>query len=85
MVYVAFCACRSASPPWLVGWQEVLFKHFDADDSGTLEYAEAQKALQFLSNSKEPATVAFPPDAYDAKGVLKLPKSWFFSMYRAME
>lgn len=69
-------------------YAEILFKHFDANDNGYLELEEAQEALRFLTKKKEgeekPAVhAAFPADAY-VEGELRLPKAWFFKMYRSM-
>lgn len=71
-------------------YAEILFKHFDASNDGKLQLAEAQEALAFLvkpsaDGGKPNVSMAYPPDAYDETGALALPKSWFLSMYQAME
>lgn len=67
----------------------ILFKHFDADNSGKLDLEEATAALKFLSKPSSDSSqlqVAFPPQAYDeAGGVKPLPFAWFWSTFRAMD
>ena len=67
----------------------ILFKHFDADDSGRLELEEATAALKFLTKPSPDSPdiqVAFPPQACDEAGRVKsLPFSWFWSTFRAMD
>uniref|UniRef100_A0A7S2BAI3 EF-hand domain-containing protein n=1 Tax=Haptolina brevifila TaxID=156173 RepID=A0A7S2BAI3_9EUKA len=71
-------------------YAEVLFKHFDKDNSGTLELAEVQEALKFLVKPNEageriPPIVAFPPQHYDDKGQVHLPMKWFWTTFTAMD
>ena len=71
-------------------YAEILFKHFDANENGHLELAEAQEALKFLCRTKKDGAkpnlnVVYPNDAYTESGELRLPRSWFFQMYQAME
>jgi len=71
-------------------YAEILFRHFDANNNGYLELAEAQEALKFLVKKKEDGekpdvNAVFPASAYTEAGELKLPKAWFFQMYKAME
>ena len=70
-------------------YAEILFRHFDANNNGYLELNEAENALRFLCKNKsdgskaDPVNVVYPVDAY-VEGELRLPKSWFFSMYRGL-
>jgi hypothetical protein len=72
-------------------YAEVLFKHFDANNNGYLELAEAEEALRFLrpnkadGGGKDDVHVAFPTSAYTESGELRLPKAWFFALYQSME
>mmetsp|Transcript_11757 Transcript_11757/g.28115 ORF Transcript_11757/g.28115 Transcript_11757/m.28115 type:complete len:140 (-) Transcript_11757:375-794(-) len=69
-------------------YAEILFKHFDADNNGTLQAEEAQEALKFLMKpaaGQPQASVAFPPTAYNEAGELQLPFSWFWTYYQAMD
>ena len=69
---------------------EVLFRHFDADDSGDLQLAEVAAALKFLTkpNAQGEQTtpvVAYPPEFTDAHGEVHLPISWFWNYFKSME
>ena len=71
-------------------YAEILFRHFDANNNGTLDLEEAQAALRFLKKKPEggekpDVQVAFPSNAYTETGELRLPKSWFFGLYQSME
>jgi len=71
-------------------YAEALFRHFDKDDSGTLELAEFQEALGHLVKPKADGTkdlpvVAFPPEVTDEKGEVHLPVSWFWSTFKSMD
>ena len=70
-------------------YAEILFRHFDANNNGTLQLEEAQAALQFLYPTKDGAkpdvNVAFPESAKSESGELRLPKGWFFMMYQGVE
>lgn len=70
-------------------YAEILFRKFDANNNGTLQLDEAQEALKFLKpksgdGSRPDVHVAFPPSAY-VDGELRLPWSWFWAMFLAME
>jgi len=69
---------------------EVLFRHFDADDSGTLELDEFQKALAHMvkpnaDGSKTMPAIAFPPETRTESGEVHLPVAWFWKMFSSME
>ena len=71
-------------------YAEVLFRHFDADNSDTLELAEMQKALGHLvkpnaDGSKTLPVIAYPPEYTDAKGEVHLPVKWFWATFMSME
>ena len=67
-------------------YAEVLFRHFDADNSGTLELAEVQKAMAFLTKPGQPTpVVAYPPQYTQPSGEVHLPIGWFWSMFSAMD
>ena len=68
-------------------YAEVLFKHFDANNNGTLQLDEATKALRFLVKPTEgqPEPVLALPADYSRDGELHLPWSWFASVYKSME
>ena len=66
------------------------FKLFDKDNSGTLELAEVQEALKHLvkpdaDGNKAMPVVAYPPEFTDDKGEVRLPMSWFWLTFSAME
>jgi isopenicillin N synthase-like dioxygenase len=69
---------------------EVLFKRFDAHDTGFLTHGQAQDALKFLVRSpadggpKPGITFAYPADVCTDAGELRLPPSWFATIYRNM-
>ena len=71
-------------------YAEILFRKFDANNNGTLQLDEAQEALKFLKpksgtdGSRADVHVAFPQSAY-VDGELRLPWSWFWAMFLAME
>eukprot|EP00325_Prymnesiales_sp_UTEX-LB-985_P024796 CAMPEP_0174719384 /NCGR_PEP_ID=MMETSP1094-20130205/30947_1 /TAXON_ID=156173 /ORGANISM="Chrysochromulina brevifilum, Strain UTEX LB 985" /LENGTH=148 /DNA_ID=CAMNT_0015919669 /DNA_START=82 /DNA_END=528 /DNA_ORIENTATION=+ len=58
----------------------VLYKHFDADNNGKLERAEAEKALAFLANGK-PIALSLPPEIAGDVGV-SMPAFW--EMFKLM-
>lgn len=67
---------------------EVMFRHFDKDNSGTLELAEVQEALKFLvkpdaDGNKVAPIIAFPPELTTESGEVHLPISWFWPCVRA--
>ena len=68
-------------------YAEILFQHFDADNNGTLQIAEVEKALKFLVKPKEGETaelaVAFPGQGDGAE--VNLPFAWFWAQYQAMD
>jgi len=69
---------------------EVLFRHFDKDNSGTLELAEASAALMYLvkpnaDGVRAPPTIAYPPEYTDERGEVHLPVSWFWTIFQAMD
>ena len=66
---------------------EVIFNHFDTNQNGTLQVAEAQAALAYMNKAgNEPLYVAFPPQFSDAaSGELRLPIQWFWKLFSAME
>jgi len=70
-------------------YAEILFRHFDANNNGTLQLEEAQEALKFLYPTKDGAkpdvNVAFPDSAKTESGEFALPKGWFFMTYQAVE
>ena len=70
-------------------YAELLFKHFDADNNGTLQREEAQAALRFLtkqpSGGAAPEVVLALPASAEEGGKIHLPFSWFWDQYRAME
>ena len=69
-------------------YAQVLFKHFDANNNGSLDRTEAQAALRFLLKPKDGSTpevaVAIPASA-EKDGELQLPFSWFWDQYQAMD
>ena len=70
-------------------YAQILFIHFDTNQDGVLQLDEAQEALKFLVKSvdgvKPELSVAFPPEAYSDTGELRLPMSWFWSIFSSME
>ena len=70
-------------------YAEILFRHFDENNNGTLQLEEAQEALKFLYPTKDGAkpdvNVAFPDSAKTESGEFALPKGWFFMTYQAVE
>ena len=67
---------------------EVMFRHFDKDNSGTLELAEVQEALKFLvkpdaDGNKVAPIIAFPPELTTESGEVHLPISWFWPCVRS--
>eukprot|EP00316_Scyphosphaera_apsteinii_P022610 CAMPEP_0119308312 /NCGR_PEP_ID=MMETSP1333-20130426/9977_1 /TAXON_ID=418940 /ORGANISM="Scyphosphaera apsteinii, Strain RCC1455" /LENGTH=166 /DNA_ID=CAMNT_0007312055 /DNA_START=26 /DNA_END=526 /DNA_ORIENTATION=+ len=69
---------------------EVLFAHYDVDNSGTLQLAEVQKALAHLvkpnaNGVQVPPTVAYPPEFTGSDGEVHLPIQWFWPFFSAME
>jgi len=67
---------------------EVMFRHFDKDNSGTLELAEVQEALKFLvkpdaDGNKVAPIIAFPPELTTESGEVHLPISWFWPCVHA--
>jgi len=68
---------------------EVLFAHFDKDQSGTLELDEFQAALGFLVKPDADGTkclpvVPYPPEFTKESGEVNLPKGWFWQFFKAM-
>ena len=68
----------------------MLFRHFDEDNSGTLELAEVQKALAFMVKPNEEGVqvapvVAYPAEFTQESGEVNLPISWFWGYFSAME
>ena len=75
------CVCHSC---------EIMFKHFDKDNSGTLQLAEVAEALQFIvkpdaAGNKVMPVLAYPPELTDEKGETHLPISWFWPLFSSME
>lgn len=67
-------------------YAEILFRHFDTNHDGALQLEEAHEALKFMTKpGAQPAAVAFPAEAYTESGELRLPMSWFWSIYQAMD
>ena len=71
-------------------YAEIMFRHFDKDNSGTLELAEVQEALKHLvkpdaDGNRVMPVVAYPPEFTDDKGEVRLPMSWFWLTFSAME
>jgi len=66
-------------------YAEVLFRHFDVDNSGTLELCEVQSALGYLVKGGAPPVIAYPPEHTDEKGEVHLPINWFWATFRAMD
>ena len=69
---------------------EVLFRHFDADDSGDLQLAEVAAALKFLTKPNEKGeqitpVIGYPPEFTDAHGEVRLPISWFWNYFKSMD
>ena len=67
----------------------ILFKSFDADNSGVLEIEEAREALKFLTkpdaNGVQAAPIiAYPPEFTDASGEVHLPIQWFWATFSSM-
>ena len=72
-------------------YAEILFKHFDASNTGTLQLAEAETALKWLLKPKhgtlgeaQQLAVALPPGVPQG-GPASLPFAWFWVHYQAME
>jgi len=69
-------------------YAELLFKHFDANDNGSLQRDEAERALKFLLKPKDGATpqvaLAIPASA-EKGGEIHLPFAWFWDQFQAME
>ena len=69
---------------------EALFTRFAHEGADSLDDAQAQQALQFLTprpkdGGPKPAVhFAAPAGAYTASGELRLPKSWFMMLLRTM-
>jgi len=71
-------------------YAEVLFKHFDKDNNGTLELGEVERALKHIvkpnaAGERVAPTIAFPPQYYDDAGEIHLPMQWFWATFTAME
>jgi len=72
-------------------YAEVLFAYFDEDKNGTLELAEAQKALTHLvkkpywGGEKATPTIAFPPEFMGKDGEVHVPFESFFMYLTAMD
>ena len=71
-------------------YAEVLFRHFDADNSDSLQLAEMQNALGHLvkpnaDGTKTLPVLAYPPEFTDEKGEVHLPVKWFWATFMAME
>lgn len=71
---------------------EVIFHHFDANENGTLQLAEAQAALAYLvkpdTNGAQQSQLvaAFSPHfTDDTTGEVRLPIQWFWKLFSAME
>ena len=70
-------------------YAETLFMRF-ADGGDSLDDAQAQQALQFLTprpkdgGPKTAVHFAAPPGAYTESGELQLPKAWFMMIMRTM-
>uniref|UniRef100_A0A6T0C968 EF-hand domain-containing protein n=1 Tax=Chrysotila carterae TaxID=13221 RepID=A0A6T0C968_CHRCT len=64
-------------------YASLLFRNFDADNSGLLDATEAEAALSYLSEGK--AMRLALPLGKDASGAdTKVGKSWFWAMYKTM-
>ena len=71
-------------------YAEVLFRHFDKDNSGTLQLAEFQEALGHMVKPNADGTktlpiIAFPESCRDETGEVHLPVKWFWATFAAME
>ena len=69
---------------------EMLFRHFDKDNNGTLELAEVSEALKYLvkpnaDGVKVAPVVAYPPEFTTASGEVHLPIQWFWAHFSSME
>jgi len=69
---------------------EVLYRHSDADNNGTLELAEVQEALKHMVKPNAEGVqvapvVAFPPEFTSESGEVHLPLAWFWATFSAME
>ncbi len=60
----------------------VLFKHFDADNSGFLNRPQAEAALAFLTTEgSPPVAIALPADV---NGDVKVNAFWFWDMFKQL-
>ena len=69
-------------------YAEMIFRHFDRDDNGTLELQEMQRALAFMvkpGDGARPLVAAYPPELHDSSGEVHLPVEWFWRLFSAME
>jgi len=68
---------------------DVLFRHFDKDNSGTLELAEVQEALKHMVKPNEDGVKVAPivafPDEFKKDGEVHLPLQWFWMTFSAMD
>ena len=69
---------------------EVLFRHFDKDNSNTLELEEVQNALKHMVKRNADGVqvmpiVAYPPEFTTESGEVHLPLTWFWATFSAME
>ena len=69
---------------------EVLFRHFDKDNSNTLELEEVQNALKHMVKPNADGVqvmpiVAYPPEFTTESGEVHLPLTWFWATFSAME
>ena len=64
----------------------MLFRHFDADNSQTLELKEFQRALAYLCKpGQEAPVVAFPSQFASASGEVRLDLKAFWAIFASME
>lgn len=61
-------------------YASVLFKHFDADQSGYLSREQAEAALAFLSQGK-PVAIAIP---VHVDGTVRVGAPWFWDMFKLL-
>ena len=69
---------------------EMLFRHFDKDNSNTLELEEVQNALKHMVKPNADGVqvmpiVAYPPEFTTESGEVHLPLTWFWATFSAME
>jgi hypothetical protein len=65
-------------------YAEILFRHFDTNNSGTLQADQAQRALTYLRKRTDGGAAPAVAVALPA-GEVNMPFSWFWAEYRQME